>query len=103
MYGLKDKYIKNIQVVFAGHSNIDKVILYGSRSKGNYRPNSDIDLVLVGENLDLSEKFAIEIELDDLLLPYKIDVAIFHHINNGDLIGHIKRHGTIFYDKNNMN
>jgi predicted nucleotidyltransferase len=102
MYGLKDKDIKSIQAIFAGHPKIEKVILYGSRSKGNYRTNSDIDFVLVGEALDLTEQLAIETELDDLLLPYKIDVAIFHHITNKELTDHINRRGTIFYNKENV-
>jgi len=48
MYGLKDIHIKKIHAVFSIYSNIEKVILYGSRAKGNYRIGSDIDLVLIG-------------------------------------------------------
>jgi predicted nucleotidyltransferase len=49
-------------------------VLYGSRAKGNYRPGSDIDLTLLGESLNLTELQKIELELDDLMLPYKIDL-----------------------------
>ena len=41
----------------------------------------------------------IENELDDLLLPYKIDLSIFHQIENQDLIDHINRVGIVFYEK----
>lgn len=34
--------------VFARHTEIDQVVLYGSRAKGTYRPGSDIDLALLG-------------------------------------------------------
>ena len=51
MYGLNDSHIKKIQSVFANYSAINKVILYGSRAKGNYRNGSDIDLSLVGKDL----------------------------------------------------
>jgi type I restriction enzyme S subunit len=73
--------------------------LYGSRAKGNYRPNSDIDLTLKCKNVDLSTLFKIETDLDDLLLPYKIDLSIFHKIENQDLIEHINRVGVVFYEK----
>ena len=99
MYGLKDTHIEKIQSVFANYGNIDKAILYGSRAKGNYRNGSDIDLTLVGENLDLSTLLKIENELDDLLLPYKIDVSIFHKIQNPDLVDHVNRMGKIFYER----
>jgi len=61
------------------------VILYGSRARGNYRNGSDIDLALVGKELDLTTLFKVETELDDLLLPYKIDLSIHHKIENPDL------------------
>ncbi len=53
MYGLKEKHIKAINSVFSKYPQIEKTILYGSRAKGNYRNGSDIDLTLVGDDLDL--------------------------------------------------
>ena len=38
-------------------------------------------------------------EIDDLLLPYKFDISIFHQINNLDLIDHINRVGIEIYSK----
>jgi predicted nucleotidyltransferase len=101
MYGLKNTDIGKLQAVFAKYAKVRKVIIYGSRAMGNNRPNSDIDFVLVGENLELEEQFAIENDLDDLLLPYKIDVAIFHKIKNEDLIDHINRRGITFFTNDN--
>ena len=101
MYGLKPHTIKAIQGVFAKYPDIDKAILFGSRAKGNYRNGSDIDLTLVGNNLTLSQQFAIETAFDDLLLPYKIDLSIFHKIENQDLIDHINRVGITFYENDN--
>lgn len=97
MYGLSEKTINAIQGVFKKYSQIEKVILYGSRAKGNFRNGSDIDLVLVGEKLTLSDQFKIETELDDLLLPYKIDLVLYQQIDNRDLIEHIDRVGVVFF------
>lgn len=98
-YGLSEKTIAAIQSVFSKHLNIEKAILYGSRAKGNYRNGSEIDLVLAGEMLDLSQLFKIETELDDLLLPYKIDLVLLHQIENQELVDPIHRRGVIFYEK----
>jgi uncharacterized protein len=38
-------------------------------------------------------------EIDDLLLPYTIDMSILHDISDKDVIGHIKRVGGAFYDR----
>ncbi len=100
MYGLKDKDIELINSVFKRHDKIERVILYGSRAKGNYRPNSDIDLTLIGKDLTLKEQFEIENELDDLMLPYKIDLSIYQKIENQDLTDHIDRVGIVFFENN---
>ena len=95
--GLNETEAEEIQEIFACHPEVEKVILYGSRAKGNYKSASDIDITLVGLNLTIQQK--IESELDDLLLPYKFDVSVYHEISNKGLIEHIERVGKIFFVK----
>lgn len=96
-YGLKADTIAKINGVLAAHPEIEQAILYGSRAKGNCREGSDIDLCLVGETLTLTRLLKIENELDDLLLPYKIDLSLLHALDNPDLVDHIHRVGVVFY------
>lgn len=96
LYGLKTDVIQQIHTVFKTHKKIEKVILYGSRAKGNFKPGSDIDLTIVGR-LDLSELLKIENELDDLLLPYKIDLSLLDQIQDDSMLDHISRVGKDFY------
>ena len=98
-YGLRDETIEKIVAVFSLFPEIDKVILYGSRAKGNYKNGSDIDLTLIGEDINLTVLNKIELRLDDLMLPYTFDVSIFHQISNTDLIDHIERVGVVFFQK----
>lgn len=101
MYGLEEKEIQQINSLFARYPEVNKAILFGSRAKGNYNSGSDIDLALQGDNLTLSLLFEIENALDDLLLPYKMDITIYNKIENPDLIDHINRVGINFYEKCN--
>ena len=96
-FGLKPQTLTDIRKVFADYPQIQQVILYGSRAKGTQRNGSDIDLVIQSENLTLAQLLKIENELDDLLLPYKIDLSLLQHIDNPMLIEHIQRVGKIFY------
>lgn len=102
-FGLPTHTVEIINAVFAQFPAVEKAILYGSRAKGTYRPGSDIDLVLLGSTLDLKTLFRIETELDDLLLPYTIDLSIFEHIDNPNLVDHIKRVGKVFYQRERAN
>lgn len=99
MFGLKPQVLEKLQIVFKTFPEIEKVILYGSRAIGNYKQASDIDLSIVGMDLDLPLQFAIENQLDDLLLPYKIDISIFHKIDNEKLLQHIEQFGKVIYNK----
>ena len=96
-FGLKKDTIEQINHVFALHPQVEKVVIYGSRSKGNYKTGSDIDLVIKGHDLDLTLANKIRLEIDDLLLPYSFDISIFDEISNPDLLAHIKRRGSVFY------
>ncbi len=97
--GLTIEETKKINTVFSRHSEIEKVLIYGSRAMGNFKPASDIDLTLIGTEIDLSLQLKIEFELDDLMLPYKFDLSIFNKITNSEFIDHIKRVGKDFYAK----
>jgi len=98
-FGLTKQDIEKINAIFASYPSIETAILYGSRAKGNNRKGSDIDLTLIGDNLDLTTLLSIETELDDKLLPYEIDLSIYRHIENTELLTHIERVGKIFYAK----
>jgi uncharacterized protein len=99
MHGLKPHIIKAINEVFAHHPEVGLVVLYGSRAMGNYKTGSDVDLTLKGENLNLTLLQKIENDLDELYLPYKIDLSIYNQISNSDLREHIDRVGRVFYEK----
>jgi predicted nucleotidyltransferase len=97
-FGLKQSDIKAICAVFARYPQVKKAILYGSRAKGNYKNGSDIDLTLCGgADLTLNVLYRIMDELDDLLLPYMIDLSIYDRIGDPDVIAHIQRVGITFY------
>jgi len=96
-FGLDENVIRQINSVFEKHAAIEKVILYGSRAKGNFKPASDIDLTIISRATDLSFLFAIENEIDDLLLPYKVDLSIYSMLDNENLKEHIHRIGVDFY------
>lgn len=91
--------IEALKSVFKEYPQIDNAILYGSRAKGTYHHGSDIDLCLTGKLLGITELLAIENKIDDLLLPWKVDLSLKHTIDNPDLLEHIERAGVLFYAK----
>lgn len=98
-YGLSDATIGKMNAVFAFFPEVDRVVLYGSRAKGNYKPGSDIDLTMQGAGLTSVLCGTIAERLEELLLPYMIDLSVFAELGHPELQAHIKRVGMVFYQR----
>ena len=99
-YGLDDKYFDKLISVFPKHPEAESVVLYGSRAKGNYKPFSDIDITLKGASLTQQLLGKIFTEIDDLLLPYFLDISIYDKLTDKDFIAAIDKTGVEIYKKN---
>ncbi len=91
--GLSPKTIHALEGVFKQFDAIDKVVLYGSRALGTHKPGSDIDLALFGSEITPDLTASIAILIDDLLLPYTLDLTAYALIDNDALREHIDRVG----------
>ena len=98
-YGLEDPVVVQIKDVLKLFPSIEKVILYGSRAKGNYREGSDIDLCLIGDHIDRTLLNQVELALEDLDLPYSFDLSAYKNLTSVDLISHIDRRGIVFFER----
>ncbi|BDU51398.1 nucleotidyltransferase domain-containing protein [Haliovirga abyssi] len=96
-YGLREKIIEELFEIFQENDKIKEVILFGSRAKGNFKNGSDIDLAIKGKNLNLVDLNKLLLKIDELDLPYEIDIIIYDKIKNIDLLEHIDRVGIALY------
>lgn len=96
-YGLPEPTLRAIRRVLASEPAIHRAILYGSRAKGTHRPGSDIDLAIDGPSLTHDRLLRLATALDNLDLPYAIDLSLLHEIENPELLDHIRRVGITFY------
>lgn len=102
MFGLYPNSYKEILSIFQKYKTIEKVIIYGSRAKGNYKEGSDIDLTLFGDlNYDLIIK--LKQEFEESTIPYLVDISIYKDLQSETLKEHINRVGKIFYQKTENN
>lgn len=97
--GISEANLEEIRDFAMKYPTIEKIVLYGSRAKGNFRPGSDLDMVLIGDELKLKDQLSFWGDLDDSYQPYLFDVAILSHINNESLLDHIQRVGKVIYKK----
>ncbi|WP_058485673.1 nucleotidyltransferase domain-containing protein [Defluviitalea phaphyphila] len=100
MYGLLDRDFKYIFEAISKYKEIKKVILFGSRAMGNYKKGSDVDLAIVGENIDrkIIRKLSDDLN-EEYPLPYFFDVINYNDISNQELIKHIDSVGKCIYKR----
>lgn len=102
-YGLPEDALTKICRVFQQFRQVDKVIIYGSRSQGNHSNTSDIDLTITESSINFSDFLKLAGQLDDLMLPWKIDLSILEQIDNPALVEEITRTGKIIFQRPDAN
>ena len=99
-FGLDEKVVKDIISIIEKYDEVERACIFGSRARGNYRKGSDIDIALFGESLTNQINTKIYFEIDDLYLPYKIDLINFNSLGKDDKIKEsILREGVEIYAK----
>jgi len=98
-FGLNISDLNAIISVIKENNKITKIILFGSRAKGNFKNGSDIDLAIFSENLSFDDFLEIKVNLEELLLPYIIDLVDYNTITNEELKQHIQRVGKVIFQK----
>ena len=91
--GIRPEVIREIKELAKKH-NLNKIILFGSRARGDYRRTSDIDLAISGGN---TAAFTIDIEETSTLLAY--DVVDLDKPVEEQLLESIRREGKEIYEK----
>lgn len=98
-FGLEQHIIDKLITVFEQHSKVDKAVVFGSRAKGNYRPDSDIDIAIKGQDLNTDDIIAMSVAFEEKGITHKIDLINYHSIKEPELKAHIDRVGIEFYSR----
>jgi len=101
MFGLTEEDIKTLKNIFKAHTEIEEVIIFGSRATNTFKRGSDVDLALKG-NINRQLVDTISGELEDTILPYFFDVLDFSSIKEETLKANIRKYGEVFYKQNQL-
>jgi predicted nucleotidyltransferase len=94
-YGVSGAIWQQVLDVCARFSEVERVILYGSRARGDDSTGSDIDLAIDAPGMS-SQIFALLWnELDDLPIIFPMDVVHVQGLKNKQLLQAIQREGVV--------
>lgn len=98
-HGLTQFTIDRIREILGRYPQVQKVILFGNRARGDYGDKTDIEIALEGDDIDISLLFMIDNDLVDLLLPYEVDLIRLSRVKNPELKEHIEEEGISLFEK----
>ena len=97
-FGLKEDRLNKIRRVLARYPQVKRAVIFGSRARGDFRPNSDIDLAVYLVDSEDKMPGGLLLEIDDAAGIYKIDVIDMLRLNNKTLRQRIEEEGVEIYD-----
>ena len=92
-FGLSERTYNAIKKVIENNSKY-KFKLFGSRAKGTFKKNSDIDLAIF-KNIN-REEYTIRNEIDELDIIYKVDLVFVNDNTKKELLESIEMEGVDF-------
>ena len=92
--GIREQVIQEI-CALARTYDVDRVILFGSRARGDFRRTSDIDLAVEGGDF---VRFALDVDEETSTL-LKFDIVDLGRNIQEELLESIRREGRILYEK----
>ena len=93
-YNIPERVIRDI-INIAVENNIEKIILFGSRARGDHTERSDIDLAVLGGDFD-GFYWDIKENVNSLL---SIDTVELDNGISDELKKEIERDGVVLYEK----
>ncbi len=98
-FGLTVRDMTTIQSIFESYPEVETVLIFGSRAKGNYKLGSDVDLAIMNEGVSIKRMAQLRSDFEESSLPYVIDLVHFPKVDHQEFIDHISRVGAPFYKK----
>lgn len=91
--GLKEREIDEIKVLYYLFPQINQIIIFGSRARGDYNRTSDIDIAITGQIDEIIYKIRDYFEESNLL--YTVDVVNYNSITDIEFKKNIDTEGII--------
>ena len=95
---LRPEHYAAIVDVLSGIEGVQSITLFGSRARGDHRFNSDVDLLLRGDDLGFAHRAEAFRKLRGLRISHRIDVLIDRWVSEPAVWANIEREGVVLWE-----
>ncbi|GAB7386966.1 nucleotidyltransferase domain-containing protein [Bacillaceae bacterium] len=97
--GIPETILKELHQIFSRNIEVEKVLLFGSRSRGDHKSSSDIDLAIEANGLSAKEMNLLEDRIRQIDTAYDFDIVFLDKLKKEQLRKKIKKEGIVIYER----
>ena len=99
MYGLTEQSYKELMEILSSSPEIEEVLIFGSRARGDYWRASDVDLSIKGKNFARRNLAILNDRLYESHIPQIFDTHIYADIKNQRFKENVDQDGIVLYQR----
>lgn len=93
---IPQRIVEELDIIFSSFNEIEKVVLFGSRSRKDNKENLDIDLAIYGVK---NNKWKLNEMINDIATLYSFDIVYVPSNISKAILFQIKKDGCIIYER----
>jgi len=94
---IKEEHRKAIISAIGLNERVKRAVLFGSRAMGSNTITSDVDIVLYGDQLTLTDQAGLGAVIEQIPMAQSVDLVLHNSIRDESLLDHIQRCGVEWY------
>ncbi|MCR4431693.1 MAG: nucleotidyltransferase domain-containing protein [Tepidanaerobacteraceae bacterium] len=87
--------------IFKKYTSIEKVLLFGSRARGDFSKVSDIDIAVFSEDISDRDFNLLIDEINQIDIALSFDVVHYDKLAKASLRNEILKDGVVMYEREN--
>lgn len=97
--GIRQMFWDEVRQVIEAVPEVEAAVVFGSRAYGNYRPASDVDICLFGQQLSQTQRWRLEEAIDDLLWPWEVDLVHWEGTGSPRFRDEVRRDAVVLFNR----
>lgn len=94
-----EQLMDKIKMIAFNYPNIYKIILFGSRARGDFRSSSDIDLAIFSKSESSLEVSNFTNDIEKLDTLFKFDIVFINPLTDEKLLANINKEGIVIMER----
>lgn len=94
----KENLFNEIKKIASKYDDIEKIVLFGSRARGDNNRTSDVDLAVYSTKIPFKNEANFWLDIEDIDTLLCFDIVVISESISKELIENIRKEGVVIYE-----